>query len=219
MFDLEPLIRRADFDSLIAAWDPGLIGGRRASVPALRRGPVLHRAGRGRTQSDTGFPRRCTSRCSPDAGDCEHGAGRWRRLPSRRHMDRGLLRCGRRPQRRRDRRRRSRSSRTRGCSSRGERTVGGFATNCCVRSRRRLAPPTVRDGTARQGGRRPRRRCGGDPDWRLVAAHYERAERFDKAAAAYQQASAAALNRGALAEARSYLTQALGQLDFAAPGP
>ena len=29
------------------------------------------------------------------------------------------------------------------------------------------------------------------PDWGLVAAHYQRAERFDEAAWAYQQASAA----------------------------
>jgi hypothetical protein len=59
--------------------------------------------------------------------------------------------------------------------------------------------------------------AGGEPDWPLVAAHYEQAERFDEAAAAYQQASAAALRRGALAEAHSYLTQALGQLDRGTP--
>ena len=45
---------------------------------------------------------------------------------------------------------------------------------------------------------------GGDPDWRLVAAHYERAERFDEAASAYRQASTVARLRGALAEARTY---------------
>ena len=52
---------------------------------------------------------------------------------------------------------------------------------------------------------------GGDPDWRLVAAHYEHAERFDEAASAYQQASTDARRRGALAEARTYLTHALVQ--------
>ena len=81
-----------------------------------------------------------------------------------------------------------------------------------------LAPPSVRSGLhakvadALVG-------VGGEPDWRLVAAHYERAERFDEAASAYQQASAAARRRGALAEARNYLTQALAQLDRATPGP
>ena len=60
---------------------------------------------------------------------------------------------------------------------------------------------------------------GGEPDWRLVAAHYEQAERFDEAASAYQQASATARRRGALAEARAYLTQALSGLEHCTPGP
>ena len=81
-----------------------------------------------------------------------------------------------------------------------------------------LAPPSVRRGctprwpTPWSAERR-------DPDWRLVAAHYERAERFDEAASAYQQASTDARRRGALAEARTYLTHALAQLDRATPGP
>jgi class 3 adenylate cyclase len=58
----------------------------------------------------------------------------------------------------------------------------------------------------------------GEPDWRLVAAHYERAERFDEAASAYQRASSDARRRGALAEARTNLTRALAQLDNATPG-
>jgi class 3 adenylate cyclase/tetratricopeptide (TPR) repeat protein len=82
-----------------------------------------------------------------------------------------------------------------------------------------LAPPTVRRGLhakvadALSGG------AGGEPDWRLVAGHYEQAERFDEAASAYQQASADARRRGALAEARTYLTHALAQLDHCKPGP
>jgi class 3 adenylate cyclase/tetratricopeptide (TPR) repeat protein len=60
--------------------------------------------------------------------------------------------------------------------------------------------------------------AGGDPDWRLVAGHYEQAGRFDQAASAYQQAAAAARRRGALTEARSYLTYALAQLERATPG-
>ena len=59
---------------------------------------------------------------------------------------------------------------------------------------------------------------GGERDWRLVAAHYEQAERFVEAASAYQQAAIEARRRGALAEAHSYLTLALEQLDRAAPG-
>jgi class 3 adenylate cyclase len=79
-----------------------------------------------------------------------------------------------------------------------------------------LAPPSVRRSLhakvadALVGG------VGGDPDWRLVAAHYEQAERFDEAASAYRQASTDARLRGALAEARAYLTQAVTQLDNAA---
>ena len=60
---------------------------------------------------------------------------------------------------------------------------------------------------------------GGDPDWGLVAAHYQQAQRFDAAVWAYRQASAAARRRGALVEARTDLTLALAALDRAAPGP
>jgi class 3 adenylate cyclase/tetratricopeptide (TPR) repeat protein len=55
----------------------------------------------------------------------------------------------------------------------------------------------------------------GEPDWRLVAAHYEHAARFDDAASAYQRASSDAQRRGALAEACAYLTVALAQLNQA----
>ena len=81
-----------------------------------------------------------------------------------------------------------------------------------------LAPPTVRRGLhARVADALVG--VGGDPDWRLVAAHYERADRFDEAASAYQQASADARRRGALAEARTSLSLALAQLDRSRPGP
>jgi class 3 adenylate cyclase/tetratricopeptide (TPR) repeat protein len=58
-----------------------------------------------------------------------------------------------------------------------------------------------------------------DPDWRLVAVHYEYAERFDEAANAHQKAAADARHRGALEEARGYLTRAIAQIERAAPGP
>jgi class 3 adenylate cyclase/tetratricopeptide (TPR) repeat protein len=83
-----------------------------------------------------------------------------------------------------------------------------------------LAPPSVRRGLhAKVADALVQGVAGGDPDWRLVAAHYEQAELFDEAASAYQQASTEARRRGALAEARSYLTYAIAQLDRATPGP
>jgi class 3 adenylate cyclase/tetratricopeptide (TPR) repeat protein len=81
-----------------------------------------------------------------------------------------------------------------------------------------LAPPTVRRGLHAKVADA----LIGDvaePDWQLVAGHYEHAERFDEAVSAYERASKAALLRGALAEARTYLTRALAQLDHAPPGP
>ncbi|MGH3561854.1 MAG: ATP-binding protein [Mycobacterium sp.] len=58
-----------------------------------------------------------------------------------------------------------------------------------------------------------------DPDWHLVALHYEIAERFDEAANAHQQAALDARRRGALDEARAYLTRAIAQIERLAPGP
>ena len=58
----------------------------------------------------------------------------------------------------------------------------------------------------------------GNPDWPLIARHYERAERYAEAAAAYGQASSNAGQRGALGEARTYLTYAVTQVEQAPPG-
>ncbi len=80
-----------------------------------------------------------------------------------------------------------------------------------------LAPPSVRRtlhgkvGDALAGA--------GDPDWGLIADHYVRAERFNDAADTAERAVADAWRRGALAEARTYLTQAIDQLDRVAPSP
>jgi class 3 adenylate cyclase len=57
-----------------------------------------------------------------------------------------------------------------------------------------------------------------DPDWPLIAGHFERAHRFDEAVSAYQQASAAARHRGALGEARTNLSRALSQLEHLPAG-
>ena len=79
-----------------------------------------------------------------------------------------------------------------------------------------LAPPSVRRGLHAKVA--DALTSGGDPDWRLVAAHYQQGERFDEAASAYRQASTDARLRGALAEAGAYLTQSLAQLDKCTPG-
>jgi class 3 adenylate cyclase/tetratricopeptide (TPR) repeat protein len=82
-----------------------------------------------------------------------------------------------------------------------------------------LAPPSVQRGLHAKVADVLSRGAGGEPDWGLIAGHYERAHRFDQAAAAYQQASNDARLRGALAEALACLTRGLTQLDRATPGP
>ncbi|WP_319430813.1 ATP-binding protein [Mycobacterium sp. RTGN5] len=61
--------------------------------------------------------------------------------------------------------------------------------------------------------------AGGTPEWPLVAHHFERAERFDEGAAAYQKASTEARERGALIEAGNHLTRALQNIDKLEPSP
>jgi class 3 adenylate cyclase len=56
-------------------------------------------------------------------------------------------------------------------------------------------------------------------DWRLVAFHYDLADRVDGAAMAYQLAAADARRRGALDESRRNLTNALAQVERQPPGP
>jgi tetratricopeptide (TPR) repeat protein len=82
-----------------------------------------------------------------------------------------------------------------------------------------LAPPSVRRGLHAKVADALIEGAAADPDWRLVAAHYEHAERYADAATAYQEASTDARRRGALAEARTYLTNALTQLESCPPGP
>jgi class 3 adenylate cyclase len=61
--------------------------------------------------------------------------------------------------------------------------------------------------------------CGSDPDWHVIARHYELAERFADAADAYERAAADAFRRGALGEGRTGLTMAIEQLGHAQAGP
>jgi class 3 adenylate cyclase/tetratricopeptide (TPR) repeat protein len=58
----------------------------------------------------------------------------------------------------------------------------------------------------------------GNPEWRLVAHHYENAKRYAVAAAAYVRVSGVARHRGALGEARGYLTRALDNIERSEPG-
>jgi len=81
-----------------------------------------------------------------------------------------------------------------------------------------LAPPSVRRSLHAKVADALLEGDGGVPDWPLVATHYERAEKPDEAASAYQRASTDARRRGALLEARSYLTRALAQVDHQMPG-
>lgn len=53
----------------------------------------------------------------------------------------------------------------------------------------------------------------GNPDWPLVASHYDKAERFEDAVSAYQNASSDARRRGALGEARTHLNRAIEQVE------
>ena len=55
-------------------------------------------------------------------------------------------------------------------------------------------------------------------DWRVVAGHCERAERHDEAASAYQRASRDAQRRGAIGEARGYLTRGIAETELVDAG-
>ncbi len=80
-----------------------------------------------------------------------------------------------------------------------------------------LAPPSVRQALHAKVADRLIQDTTGDPDWPLVAAHYGHAGRPAEAAAAYCRASHTARHRGALAESRAYLTNALAQLELSPP--
>jgi class 3 adenylate cyclase/tetratricopeptide (TPR) repeat protein len=81
-----------------------------------------------------------------------------------------------------------------------------------------LAPPSVRQGLHARVADALVDGASGDPDWPLVATHYDQAGRHLDAAAAYRRASGAARQRGALAEARAYLTHAVAQVQQSPPG-
>jgi class 3 adenylate cyclase/tetratricopeptide (TPR) repeat protein len=76
-----------------------------------------------------------------------------------------------------------------------------------------LAPPSLRSELhARAARALVDAADAAEPDWRVVAGHFEKAGHYDEAVAAYQKASIDARRRGALQEALACLTTALSQL-------
>ncbi|OMC27828.1 adenylyl cyclase [Mycobacterium sp. GA-1841] len=83
-----------------------------------------------------------------------------------------------------------------------------------------LAPPSMQRALhERVAEELVRAASGVQPDWHLVARHYECAHNFGEAVAAYRKASVDARRRGAAEEACTYLTNALSQLMRCPPGP
>jgi class 3 adenylate cyclase/tetratricopeptide (TPR) repeat protein len=83
-----------------------------------------------------------------------------------------------------------------------------------------VSPPTVRRRLhSRIADALVAASADANPEWSLVARHYEHAERFDEAAKAHQAASQDARRRGALNEARVHLNRALDNIGRIAPGP
>lgn len=83
-----------------------------------------------------------------------------------------------------------------------------------------LAPPSLRrDLHARAARALVDAATAAEPDWRVVASHFEHAQHYDDAVAAYRKASMNARRRGALQEALACLTNALDQLASCAAGP
>jgi class 3 adenylate cyclase/tetratricopeptide (TPR) repeat protein len=78
-------------------------------------------------------------------------------------------------------------------------------------SQRRLLHGRVADALVDAGA--------GQPDWSLVAFHCQQAERFDEAAKACQRAASEARRRGALGEARKFLTHAISNIEKLPPNP
>jgi class 3 adenylate cyclase len=83
-----------------------------------------------------------------------------------------------------------------------------------------LAPPSLtRDLHARAARTLIDAALTVEPDWRVIAGHFEQAWHHDEAVEAYQMATISARRRGAVHEAVACLTKALGQLGRSAAGP
>jgi class 3 adenylate cyclase len=82
-----------------------------------------------------------------------------------------------------------------------------------------LPPPSQRRALHGRIADAIRATSGDQPDWRELALHYSHAERFDEAAMACQKASSDARRRGALNEARGYLSRAIDHIGRLPAGP
>jgi len=83
-----------------------------------------------------------------------------------------------------------------------------------------VSPPTVRRRLhSRIADALVAASADANPEFSLVACHYELAERFDEATQAHQEASADARRRGALNEARTCLGRALANIGRMSPSP
>jgi class 3 adenylate cyclase/tetratricopeptide (TPR) repeat protein len=83
-----------------------------------------------------------------------------------------------------------------------------------------LAPPSLRrDLHARTAHALVDAASAAEPDWPVVAGHFENAQQYDEAVDAYQKASVGARRRGAVAEARAHLTNAANLLARCTAGP
>ena len=82
-----------------------------------------------------------------------------------------------------------------------------------------LAPPSLRRHLhARTAHALVEGATAVEPDWPIVATHFEQAQQYEDAVEAYQKASVNARRRGALHEGLTCLTNALGQLTDCATG-
>lgn len=82
-----------------------------------------------------------------------------------------------------------------------------------------LAPPSqARDLHVRAARALVDAAVGAEPDWHLVASHFEQAWHYKEAVEAYRKASVSARRRGAIHEAVECLTKAIGELDHCAAG-
>lgn len=82
-----------------------------------------------------------------------------------------------------------------------------------------LSPPSVRRTLhGRIAAALDAGSADGRPEWRLVARHYDEAQRFDDAATAYQQAASDARRRGALGESLGFLNEAIARVERMTPG-
>ena len=106
-----------------------------------------------------------------------------------------------------------------GCSSGAATTAGGSAMSCSAKwppswPHHRWLVACMHAPLARWSTRH----LAVEPDWRVVAGHFEQAWHHDEAVEAYQKATISARRRGAVQEAVACLTEALGQLGRSAPG-